>query len=143
MLEESKSAQKAVDDILLTRDNWQLTDNGRSSQKEKQRSGAEVIWNKRELAIGVPRDTQLRDAANWLAGKLEGSKLKTVRMEETTYNDWDSVRLDIAISTKAGEGTKEFVTDTVYFTITLIWINLIRILKRNKPQHAATTAGLP
>lgn len=115
MLEESKSAQKAVDDILLTRDNWQLTDNGRSSQKEKQRSGAEVIWNKRELAIGVPRDTQLRDAANWLAGKLEGSKLKTVRMEETTYNDWDSVRLDIAISTKAGEGTKEFVTDTVYF----------------------------
>lgn len=50
-------------------------------------------------------------------------------MEETTYNDWDSVRLDIAISTKAGEGTKEFVTDTVYFTITLIWINLIRILK--------------
>ena len=115
LLEESKSAQKAVDDILLTRDNWQLTDNGRSSQKEKQRSGAEVIWNKRELAIGVPRDTQLRDAANWLAGKLEGSKLKTVRMEETTYNDWDSVRLDIAISTKAGEGTKEFVTDTVYF----------------------------
>lgn len=86
LLEESKSAQKAVDDILLTRDNWQLTDNGRSSQKEKQRSGAEVIWNKRELAIGIPRDTQLRDAANWLAGKLEGSKLKTVRMEETTYN---------------------------------------------------------
>ena len=30
LLEESKAAQKAVDDILLTRDNWQLTDNGRA-----------------------------------------------------------------------------------------------------------------
>ena len=36
LLEESKSAQKAVDDILLTRDNWQLTDNGRAEQKQKQ-----------------------------------------------------------------------------------------------------------
>lgn len=115
LLEESKSAQNAVDDILLTRSNWQLTDNGRSEQKETQRSGAQVIWNKRELAIGVPEATELRGAADWLSGKLEGSKLKTVRMEETTYNEWDSVRIDIAISTKAGDGTKDFVTDTVYF----------------------------
>lgn len=115
LLEESKSAQNAVDDILLTRSNWQLTDNGRSEQKETQRSGAQVIWNKRELAIGVPEATELRGAADWLSGKLEGSKLKTVRMEETTYNEWDSVRIDIAISTKAGDGTKNFVTDTVYF----------------------------
>lgn len=115
LLEESKAAQKAVDDILLTRDNWQLTDNGRSVQMETVKSGAQITWNKRELAIGVPAATELRDAAGWLADKLEGTKLKTVRMEETTYNDWDSVRLDIAISTKAGEGTKEFVTDVVYF----------------------------
>lgn len=115
LLEESKSAQNAVDDILLTRSNWQLTDNGRSEQKETQRFGAQVIWNKRELAIGVPEATELRGAADWLSGKLEGSKLKTVRMEETTYNEWDSVRIDIAISTKAGDGTKDFVTDTVYF----------------------------
>ena len=115
LLEESKAAQKAVDDILLTRDNWQLTDNGRSVLMETAKSGAQITWNKRELAIGVPAATELRDAAGWLADKLEGTKLKTVRMEETTYNDWDSVRLDIAISTKAGEGTKEFVTDVVYF----------------------------
>ena len=115
LLEESKAAQKAVDDILLTRDNWQLTDNGRSVQMETAKSGAQITWNKRERAIGVPAATELRDAAGWLADKLEGTKLKTVRMEETTYNDWDSVRLDIAISTKAGEGTKEFVTDVVYF----------------------------
>ena len=115
LLEESKAAQKAVDDILLTRDNWQLTDNGRAEQSEKQSSGTEVIWNKRELAIGIPAGTELRDAAGWLRDKIEGSGLQSVRLEETTYNDWDSVRLDIAISTKAGEGTKEFVTDMVYF----------------------------
>ena len=68
LLEESKAAQKAVDDILLTRDNWQLTDNGRAEQSEKQSSGTEVIWNKRELAIGIPAGTELRDAAGWLRG---------------------------------------------------------------------------
>ena len=135
LLEESKAAQKAVDDILLTRDNWQLTDNGRSVQMETAKSGAQITWNKRELAIGVPAATELRDAAGWLADKLEGTKLKTVRMEETTYNDWDSVRLDIAISTKAGEGTKEFVTDVVYFYHNL---NLDKPDKDIKKEPAST-----
>lgn len=132
LLEESKAAQKAVDDILLTRSNWQLTDNGRIEQKETQRSGTLVIWNKRELAIGVPPATELRDAANWLSGKLEGSKLTTVRMEETTYNEWDSVRLDVALSTKAGDGTKEFVTDTVYFYHNLNLDKLDKDIKKEK-----------
>ena len=78
LLEESKAAQKAVDDILLTRDNWQLTDNGRVEQCEKQSSGTEVIWNKRELAIGIPAGTELRDAAGWLRDKIEDSGLKLV-----------------------------------------------------------------
>ena len=135
LLEESKAAQKAVDDILLTRDNWQLTDNGRSVQMETAKSGAQITWNKRELAIGVPAATELRDAAGWLADKLEGTKLKTVRMEETTYNDWDSVRLDIAVSTKAGDGTKEFVTDVVYFYHNL---NLDKPDKDIKKEPAST-----
>lgn len=136
LLEESKAAQKAVDDILLTRDNWQLTDNGRKQQDEKQSSGVKVIWNKRELAIGVPAATELRDAAGWLSDKLDGSRLKTVRLEETTYNDWDAVRLDIAISTKAGEGTKEFVTDTVYFYHNLNLDKPDKDIKKETPKRS-------
>lgn len=33
--EESKEAHRAVDDILLSKDNWQLTDNGREDQHER------------------------------------------------------------------------------------------------------------
>ncbi len=141
LLEESKAAQKAVDDILLTRDNWQLTDNGRSRQTEKQPSGIEVIWNRRELAIGVPPATELRDAANWLGGKIEGGRLKTVRLEETTYNEWDSVRLDIAVSTRAGDGTKEFVTDTVYFYHNLNLKKPDKDIKKDKPEAARRHHG--
>ena len=136
LLEESKAAQKAVDDILLTRDNWQLTDNGRKQQEEEQASGVKVIWNKRELAIGVPAATELRDAAGWLSDKLDGSRLKTVRLEETTYNDWDAARLDIAISTKAGEGTKEFVTDTVYFYHNLNLDKPDKDIKKETPKRS-------
>ncbi len=136
LLEESKAAQKAVDDILLTRSNWQLTDNGRGQQEEEQASGVKVIWNKRELAIGVPPATELRDAAGWLSDKLDGSKLKTTRLEETTYNDWDAVRIDIAISTKAGEGTKEFVTDTVYFYHNLNLDKPDKDIKKETPKRS-------
>ncbi|MFQ9936414.1 MAG: hypothetical protein ACLRXQ_10945 [Phascolarctobacterium faecium] len=33
-----KEAHRAVDDILLSKDNWQLTDNGREDQHERIRS---------------------------------------------------------------------------------------------------------
>lgn len=56
--EESKEAHRAVDDILLSKDNWQLTDNGREDQHERMKeTGGEVVWNKRQLAIGVPPST--------------------------------------------------------------------------------------
>ena len=48
--EESKEAHRAVDDILLSKDNWQLTDNGREDQHERMKeTGGEVVWNKRQL----------------------------------------------------------------------------------------------
>ena len=38
---------------LLSKDNWQLTDNGREDQHERMKeTGGEVVWNKqRQLAI--------------------------------------------------------------------------------------------
>ena len=43
--EESKEAHRAVDDILLSKDNWQLTDNGREDQHERMKeTGGEVVW---------------------------------------------------------------------------------------------------
>ena len=63
--EESKEAHRAVDDILLSKDNWQLTDNGREDQHERMKeTGGEVVWNKRQLAIGVPPSTGLEGGRN-------------------------------------------------------------------------------
>lgn len=114
--EESKEAQRAVDNILLGKDNWQLTDNGREDQHESlKETGGEVTWNKRQLAIGVPPSTGLDGAANWLKGKIAGSKLVVLNQREGTYNSWDAVRMEIAIAAKAGNGKMNFITDTVYF----------------------------
>ncbi|WP_177565811.1 divergent polysaccharide deacetylase family protein [uncultured Phascolarctobacterium sp.] len=114
--EESKAAQRAVDDILLSKDNWQLKDNGREDQHERMKeTGGEVAWNKRQLAIGVPPSTGLEGAASWLGEKIAGAKMVVVNQREATYNGWDSVRMEIAIVAKAGDGKMNFVTDTVYF----------------------------
>lgn len=114
--EESKEAHRAVDDILLSKDNWQLTDNGREDQHERvKETDGEIIWNKRQLAIGVPPSTGLEGAAVWLGEKLSGTKMLVLNQREATYNGWEAVRMEIAISAKAGTGKMNFVTDTVYF----------------------------
>ena len=41
--EESKEAHRAVDDILLSKDNWQLTDNGREDQHERMKETGEKL----------------------------------------------------------------------------------------------------
>ena len=114
--EESKEAHRAVDDILLSKDNWQLTDNGREDQHERMKeTGGEVVWNKRQLAIGVPPSTGLEGAAAWLGEKISGTKMIVLNQREATYNGWEAVRMEIAISAKAGTGKMNFITDTVYF----------------------------
>lgn len=114
--EESKEAHRAVDDILLSKDNWQLTDNGREDQHERMKeTGGEVVWNKRQLAIGVPPSTGLEGAAAWLGEKISSTKMIVLNQREATYNGWEAVRMEIAISAKAGTGKMNFITDTVYF----------------------------
>lgn len=114
--EESKKAHRAVDEILLGKNNWQLTDNGREDQHERiKETGGEVTWTKRQLAIGIPPTTGLDGASEWLQEKISSTKLVVLNKRVATYNDWDSVRMEIAIETKAGDGKKGFITDVVYF----------------------------
>ena len=78
-------------------------------------TGGEVVWNKRQLAIGVPPSTGLEGAAAWLGEKISGTKMIVLNQREATYNGWEAVRMEIAISAKAGTGKMNFITDTVYF----------------------------
>lgn len=114
--EESKEAHRTVDEILLSKDNWQLKDNGREDQHDRiKQTKGEVIWTKRQLAIGIPPSTGLEGAADWLGEKIGATKMVVLSQREATYNDWPSLRMEIAITAKAGDGKINFVTDTVYF----------------------------
>ncbi len=114
--EASKEAHRAVDEILLGKDNWQLSDNGLEEQHERmQETGNEVLWTKRQMAIGVPPSTSLEGASEWLNKKITGNKMVVVSQREATYNNWEAVRMEISLTAKAGTGKKNFTTDIVYF----------------------------
>ena len=117
LTEESKEALRTVDNILLEKkDNWQLQERARDDANEKiTATGGDVTWIRRQLAVGVPVTTDLQGAADWVKSKLQGTKVKVVGERNAVYNGWDSYRLDLGIEVKAGKGTQQYTTDTIYF----------------------------
>ncbi len=114
LLDESIEAQRQLDNILLQKDNWQLSENSHGTRDvEVTESGAKVKINHRELAVGVPDSTSLTGAGRWLKEKAEGAGLEFISGSMTTYKTWDAYKAEVGIKTKAGAGTKSFVTDTV------------------------------
>lgn len=116
LMDESIEAQRLVDTILLTKNNWQLIENS-SEEKEiaVEGSASSVKIGQRELAVGVPNTTSLAGAAEWLKRRIDDTSLVYISGEESTYKKWDGYKVEIGIETKAGDGTKSFVTDTITF----------------------------
>lgn len=113
---ESIEAQRMVDNILLQKSNWQLIENDHGVKEEEiVESGAKVRINQRKLAVGVPFSTSLAGAGEWMKTRLEKSGLVYMSGEMSTYKKWDAYKVRVGIKTKAGEGTKDFLTDTVVF----------------------------
>ncbi len=116
LLDESTEAQRLVDNILLQKDNWQLIENEHGQKEiEVEESGAKVKINQRVLAVGVPNSTSLAGAGSWLQEKTEAAGLEYISGEMSKYKKWDAFRAGIGIVVKAGDGTKNFLTDTIIF----------------------------
>ena len=117
LTEASKDAFHNVDKILLEKkDNWQLQEKDRDEVNEKiTKTGGDVTWIRRQLAIGVPVTTDLQGAADWVKSRLQGTKVNVIGERTAVYNGWDSYRLDLGIEVKAGQGTRKYTTDTIYF----------------------------
>ncbi len=116
LMDESIEAQRLVDTILLTKNNWQLIEN--SSEEKKiavEGSASSVKISQRELAVGVPNTTSLAGAAEWLKRRVDDTSLVYISGEESNYKKWDGYKVKIGIEAKAGDGTKSFVTDTITF----------------------------
>ena len=118
LTEESKTAHKTVDDVLLLkRENWQLRDTGRKQHHDQlEISGADVLWTDREVAVGVPVTTELEGASLWVQEHLRNTDVVFINEEESEWNGMDAWRLNLGIAVKSGKDTeRKFITDTVYF----------------------------
>ena len=114
LLDESIEAQRLLDNILLQKNNWQLIENDHSKKEvEVDGSTAKVEINQRELAVGVPETTSLTGAAEWLQEKVEGAGLVYISGKGAKYKKWDAYKVEVGIKVKAGQGSKNFVTDTI------------------------------
>lgn len=116
LLDESIEAQRLVDNILLTKNNWQLIENDCTEKEVEVEGSASVVKiSQRQLAVGVPGTTSLPGAAEWLKRRVEDTNLEYISGAESTYKSWDGYKVEIGIKTKSGSGTKTFVTDTITF----------------------------
>lgn len=114
--EESIEAQRLVDNILLQKDNWQLIENEHGLKEvEVIESGAKVKINQRQLAVGIPESTSLTGVGQWMKEKVNNAGLVYMDGRMATYKKWDAYKVQVGVKTKAGDGTKEFLTDTIVF----------------------------
>ena len=118
LTEESKTAHKTIDDVLLLkRENWQLRDTGRKQHHDQlEISGADVLWTDREVAVGVPVTTELEGASLWVQEHLRNTDVVFINEEESEWNGMDAWRLNLGIAVKSGKDTeRKFITDTIFF----------------------------
>ena len=116
--EESKTAHRTVDDILLLkRENWQLRDSGRREHRDLlEVSGADVIWTDREVAVGVPVTTELDGASLWVQEHLQNTDVKYINEQKSKWHGMEAWRLDLGIAVKSGkDAERNFTTDTIFF----------------------------
>ena len=113
---ESTEAQRIVDSILLKKNNWQLKED-KHGLKSLNIPGSEykVKINQRDLNVGLPVTTTLSAAGDWIKERVEEKGLVYLGGESCNYKAWDGYRARIGIKTKAGEGSKSFLTDTIVF----------------------------
>ena len=118
LMEESKTAHRTVDDVLLLkRENWQLRDTERRQHHDQLEStGADVLWTDREVAVGVPVTTELEGASRWVKEHLQTTDVVFINEEESEWHGMEAWRLNLGIAVKSGKDTKRtFKTDTVFF----------------------------
>ncbi len=116
LLSESVEAQRLIDNILLSKDNWQLSEKEHGvKQIQVDGSDNKIEINQRELAVGIPPTTSLEGAGEWLREKAERAGLVFISGEKGEYKSYDGFTAKIGIKVKAGAGSKNILTDTVTF----------------------------
>lgn len=116
LIDESIEGQRILDSILLKKGNWQLIEKARGVKNiDVEGTNAVVKVNTRTLAIGIPVSTTLENAGKWVKNKAEANGLAVISGAPSTYKGWDSYKLEIGVAAKAGNSSRKFTTDTIFF----------------------------
>ena len=116
LVDESIEAHRVLDNILLKKNNWQLIEKWHGEDElGVEGATSRVKMNRRSLAVGVPGETSLAGAGAWLKEKVETSGLAYINGRPDKYRDYDAYRVEVGIKTKAGQETRSFTTDTLWF----------------------------
>lgn len=116
LLDESIEAQRQTDNILLVKDNWQLVEEDRVEILQKvEASSARVKLSQRELIVGIPADSSVRGAAEWLSNRIQGRNIYVLSQEFVRYRRNIGYEMQLGIKVKAGTGSRHFVTDKITF----------------------------
>lgn len=116
LLDESIEAQRQVDNILLSKDNWQLVEEDRVEKLKKvENSAARVKISQRELNVGIPSSSSIRGAAEWLTNRLQGKGIYVISQEFVKERSYIGYELQLGIKVKAGDGSRLFNTDKIIF----------------------------
>lgn len=115
-LDESIEAQRIVDNILLSKNNWQLIENvNKEREVQVEDSAAKVKVKQRELVVGIPDSTSVTGAGAWLKEKVEKAGLAYIDGEMVKYKGWDAFEAQIGLKIKAGDGFRTVRTDSITF----------------------------
>ena len=116
LIDESIEAQRIVDNILLSKNNWQLREKQHGEQElGVENSQSRVKLQDRDLYIGVPGETSLTGAGEWLKEKVEAKGLAYINGRADKYRSYNAYRVEVGINAKAGKETRAFSTDTLWF----------------------------
>ena len=116
LIDESIEANRMIDNILLKKDNWQLREKSHEEQElGVENSNSKVKLNHRNLLVGVPGETSLKGAGEWVKEKAEARGIVYMNGRPDLYNGYNAYRVELGIKAKAGEGTENFTTDTIWF----------------------------
>lgn len=113
--QNSIESQRKVDAILLSKQNWRLSEQKNSEKVSNDMKDKTIIWNQREIIVGVPKTTNLETAIKWFGAEISKNELHVLNKKETMFGAEIAYELDIAMNNKINSNILNCVTDKIIF----------------------------
>lgn len=113
--QNSIESQRKIDSILLSQQNWRLSEQKNTKKIATYMKDKTIIWKQREIIIGVPNITDLGEAIKWFESEINKKKLYVLNKKEKIFKAKTAYELDIAMNNKIDSKALNCVTDKILF----------------------------